>query len=382
MIRSMARKEIVLMLKEKGLFFWLIGMPILFIVLFGSVLNKVDDATITVRYVDLDQSEISRQFIETIGKIEGFELKTDTSRTVEEQIEQIREGKQSSLVVVPKGFGENLASGRQATVTLYRDAASDTSVAPIRAVLQNIALQYREQKLSGALARTGIGEAEVKQILLEPVHIEEAKENGTSFNMVAQVVPGYTVMFVFFIMINMVRRFLQDRDSGMIARLASTKMDAHVYLIGMWIPNVLAVLLQCVVLLAFGHYVYRLPLGDLTAISAIIAALALCGTAFGLALAVTSRSENQGNAITQVIALGGALFGGLWFPLDFLPETMRMIARITPQFWAQKALQDVMVRSADLSLVWPSIAVLTGFAAAALLLALWRFRRFVRTATG
>lgn len=382
MILSIVRKEIALMIREKGLFFWLIVMPMLFIILFGSVLNKTESSVITVHYVDLDRSEISRQFIETIGRVERFKLQTDPTLTVEDQIDKIRTGKLSSLVVVPQGFGDKLQSGKQATVTLYRDTASEASVAPIRAVLQNIALQYRETKLNSALAEAGIGETELKQILLEPVRIEETAENATKFNMVTQVVPGYTVMSVFFIMINMVRRFLQDRDSGMIARLMSTKMRPHVYLIGMWIPNVLAVLVQCAVLLAFGHLVYRLHLGDPAAVAAVIAALALCGTAFGLALSVTVRSENQGIAFTQLIALGGAMFGGLWFPIDFLPEAIRTFAPIVPQYWAHQALQDVMMRAVDPSLIWSSVAVLVGFAAVALLIALWRFRRFVRTAVG
>lgn len=40
MITSFTRKEIQLLLKEKGTFFWLILMPIIFIVVFASVFGN------------------------------------------------------------------------------------------------------------------------------------------------------------------------------------------------------------------------------------------------------------------------------------------------------------------------------------------------------
>src|SRR5699024_817277 len=49
----------------------------------------------------------------------------------------------------------------------------------------------------------------------------------TEQEVILSIVPGYTVMFVFFIMISMVSAFLKDRDHGMIARIASTPLPPH-----------------------------------------------------------------------------------------------------------------------------------------------------------
>jgi ABC-2 type transport system permease protein len=93
------------------------------------------------------------------------------------------------------------------------------------------------------------------------------------------------------------------------------------------------------------------------------------------------RGGNQGRGITMLITMGGAALGGVWFPTDLMPHFAQVIGRFTPQFWAQHGLQDVMIRGANVATVWQSIAVLLAFGLAGLLVALMRFKRFLRTAT-
>ncbi len=68
---------------------------------------------------------------------------------------------------------------------------------------------------------------------------------------ITSIVPGYTVMFVFFVMISMGFSFLQDRDHGMVARLASTPLHPSHYLLGKWAAYFLVVGIQMIVLLLF-----------------------------------------------------------------------------------------------------------------------------------
>jgi ABC-2 type transport system permease protein len=381
MFISIARKELRIMLKEKGTFFWLFILPILFIVLFGSVLGNASDTTVTVHYADEDRSTASQAFLKAVGDIHGFQLQQDESLSVDDQVAKIRDGKLTSLLVIPKGFETQMKSGsQQAGLTLYRDAAADSAVAPIQAVLQNISVQYRETKLTQVLATSGKSDAELKQVLMAPIRIDEEKQNASSISVVSQIVPGYTVMFVFFIMISMVKQFMRDKESGMISRLKSTPMRPIHYLIGMWIPNIVVVLIQSSVLLGFGHFVYDLHLGDVLSLAALVLMLAICGTGFGLALALFARSENQGMGITQLITMGGAVLGGLWFPTEFMPKVMQIIGKFTPQYWAQHGLQDVMVRGAHLSDLLAPLGVLALFALAALGLASMRFKKFMESA--
>jgi ABC-2 type transport system permease protein len=369
------------MLKERGNFFFLILMPILFIVLFGSIFNNLGHSTINVQIVDHDQTKVSKDFINQIDHIKGFKVK-QSSKTTDEQIQLIKDGKLTSLVVLPKGFGEDIKNGqKRALLQFYEDAASSQEVAPIQVILQNISNGYHEQKLSSALLTAGKSQAEVTQIMEPPIKIQDIKESSAHVDAVSQIVPGYTVMFVFFILINMVRRFFKEKESGMVARLRSTPMSPLTYLVGMWIPSLISVLIQCTVLLMFGHYAYGVKLGNVGTIIVIVASLAICGTGLGLALSFLVRGENQGLGITQIITLGGAALSGLWVPFDLLPKFAQAIGRFTPQYWAQQGLVNAMVHGAQIGDVWKSIGVLLAFGMVGLFVASLRFNAFLRDST-
>lgn len=376
---AMVIKELKLMAREKGNFFFLILMPLIFIVVFGSIFNQANSQTLTVSVHDLDQTAASKALIKQIDTIKGFKVTQENHTSVANQVKQIKAGKLSSLVVIDRGFNTGLQNGK-ANLHFYSDAAESSETAPIQAVLKNIVTGYQQQKLAHVLQAHGETEAQIKQTLMAPIQIQSVTENSKHVDFMSQIVPGYTVMFVFFIMNSMVRRFFQEKDSGMIARLQSTPLSPISYLIGMWVPAFLSVIIQCTVLLATGYFFYHLHLGSPLAVTLIVLCLALCGTGLGLCLALVVRSENQGLGITQLLTLGGAIVAGLWFPSDMLPSFAQKIGYFTPQYWAMTSLQDVMIRGYGLSQIWLSLLVLLLIGLAGLAVALLRFKPFLRAA--
>ena len=79
--------------------------------------------------------------------------------------------------------------------------------------------------------------------------------------------------------------------------------------------------------------------------------------------------------------LGGALISGLFISFNMLPPSVQTIGYLTPQYWAQTATQSIMLRGADLSAVLMNIVVLLAFGLVGLIIALLRFKRFIRFAT-
>ncbi|MDK8181352.1 ABC transporter permease [Paenibacillus sp. UMB4589-SE434] len=380
MIRSIFIKETQLLLKDKGTFFWLFVLPILFIVMFSSIFGNAGTTTYTIRYYDADGTKESNQFIETLARIKGFELAADKEKSLADQIQAVRDGKQTSVLVIPQGYSQRLLGSGTAEVELHRDAAGDAATAPVAAVLDSVTKQYQEHKLRVALKETGQSQTGIDSLLAAPIQVKDIKENVAKANPVTQIVPGYTVMFVFFIMITMIHNFLRDRDSGMVSRLKGTPLKPHQYLIGMWLPNMMVVLIQSTVLLTFGFIVYGLHLGDLLAVAAVVISLSICATGIGLMLSMLVNSVNTGVAIVQIIAMGGAIVGGLWFPYDFLPKAVQWIGLFTPQYWAQRGMQDVMIRGVHLDGVWITILILLAFGLAGLAVATASFNRFAAKA--
>ncbi|RXZ79893.1 ABC transporter permease [Paenibacillaceae bacterium] len=377
MIQSIVQKELLLVLKDKGSFFWLFVLPVAFIVIFSSIFGSAGSSqTYKINYYDADQTAQSQQFIATLQAVPGFELVTNTDDELDKQLVRIKDGKQSSLLVIPAGYEEQLSSGAAAEVELYRDAADDAAAAPVAAVLEGVAKGYQEMKLKAGLQELLQSDEQVNALLAPSLVVKEIKENAQTADPSAQITPGYTVMFVFFIMITMISNFMRERNSGMLSRLQGTPMKAYHYLIGMWIPNIIVVVIQSTVLLTFGKLVYGLEIGNVFAIGSLVIALAICATGMGLMLSMLVSSENMGIALVQVIAMGGAIVGGLWFPYEFLPKVIQTIGQFTPQYWALRGMQDVIVRGATIGGVWMHLAILLGFGLICLLIASLRFRNF------
>ncbi|WP_136608029.1 ABC transporter permease [Paenibacillus dokdonensis] len=377
-MKAMIIKELRLIGKDRRSFIFLLLMPIIFIVMFGSVFNQTDGSSITLRTIDQDQSAASKALIGQMQSI--MDVKQLPADNLNEQLDKIKQGQFSSMLVIPSGFENSMKEGQAANIKLYQDPASQTETAPIQAILGSISSQYREQKLTTMLMANGESKAQAEAALASPIHIENVSASADHFNMIDQVVPGMTVMFVFFIMITMARRFFEEKKTGLLSRIRTTRIKPLHYLIGMWFPFVLTVIAQCMILFAFGHLVYGLRLGDIAALSAVVLCLSIAGTGIGLGLSFLVPGEGAAMVITQIISMGGAMLGGLWVPSYLLPQTVQTVGHFLPQFWAQHSLQDIIAHGAHLSDIWGSALILLTFGLAGLTIALIRLPGFLRSA--
>ena len=199
---------------------------------------------------------------------------------------------------------------------------------------------------------------------------------------ILSIVPGYVVMFVFFIMITMTESFLKDQKIGMVARVASTPLSTKFYLLGKWMPYMYIVFIQVIVLLLFGKLVYDIPLEQPVHLLILSILLTFKVTGLGLALAVIVKTSNMGIALTQVVALGGAVLGGLWMPIDLMPDFLQTISRFLPQYWAHQAFQDAMAGSLQTVDFLQASLILSGFGLAGFIIALVYYPNFLKRARG
>ncbi|MBW3114649.1 MULTISPECIES: ABC transporter permease [Bacillaceae] len=211
------------------------------------------------------------------------------------------------------------------------------------------------------------------------VSIFSGDENTSYKEVVTQIIPGYTIMFAFYIMISMVIGFVKDRDKGMVARIASTPLPIKDYFIGKWIPFMMIVLIQIAVLFCFGVVVYDLPLGDPLALISISLSLAFIVTGWGMALSVLVKTENMGIAMTQIVALGGAMLGGLWLPVELMPEFMQSISKVLPQYWAIEGYKEIILEGGSVADVFFNISILIFSGAVGGMIAIARYPRFLRS---
>lgn len=371
---SLIIKEFKLRLKEKKTYVLMIILPLLFIVLMGSTL-KTDNFTFNIHYTDLDGTQTSKNLIASFENIKRFEL-TDEAN-VNDAINNVRNNKFPVYFVIPKGFEQDIDSGKQPQIFVYYDPLSTTGQTFL-STFDSIEKSIHQNKINKYVKIMAGNEADF--VLKQPFIINIEETVSSNDNGIAQVISGYTVMFAFFIMTIMAQSFFKDRESGMLARLTSTPMKKHEYMVGMWVPNYIIVLIQVTLLYAFGHFYYKMSLGNLPALIMITLLLAFVGTALGLLLIFLSENQQTVMMLAQIVILGGAILGGLLFSTDILPPMVQKLSMLFPQYWIQKSYISIFGQGASLFNIWKNVVILFAMGVVFSVLAYFGYNRFFEKA--
>lgn len=196
----------------------------------------------------------------------------------------------------------------------------------------------------------------------------------------SQIIPGFNVFFSFFIIISIVFSFVKDRDKGLVARLASTNITTTQFFIGKCIPFIMIVFAQLIILTVMGIFGYNMPLEHPVIYSLIILFLAIMVTLWGAAISVFSKTENYGLVMTQLIAFGGAVFGGLWFPFETLPTIIQTIGKVFPQYWVHQSLISTSTGDFNTKIIVVSFIFLIIYSLVGLFIALLGYKKFLKEA--
>jgi ABC-2 type transport system permease protein len=188
------------------------------------------------------------------------------------------------------------------------------------------------------------------------------------------LVPSYTVMFAFFLVLSVGWLFVAERKHGTLVRLRAAPLTRAQILMGKLLPCLAVSLLQGVFLLAAGRVIFGMTWG---ARPELLLPLVACTSfaAVGLSVLVASvaRTETQVAVYgTLVVLVLGGVSGSL-MPRDLMPEQMKTASLVTPHAWALDAYAQLLASpTPDVSAVLTSCAALLGFGALFTLIAWWR----------
>ncbi len=372
---SLITKEFKLRLKEKKTYFLMIILPILFIILMGSTL-QTDNFTFNIHCTDLDGTQASKSIVTSFNKIKGFEITNEAN--VNDAVNNVKSNKYPVYFVIPKGFEQDISSGKQPQILIYYDPLSTTGQAFL-STFDSIEKSMQQSKIDQYVKNMAGNGADA--ILKQSFTIKTEETVSSNNNGITQIISGYTVMFAFFIITIMTQSFFKDRESGMLARLTGTPLKKHEYMIGMWVPNYVIVLIQVTLLYAFGHFYYNLPLGNLPALIVITLLLAFVGTALGLLLTFISENQPTVVMLNQIVILGGAAISGLWFSTDILPPIVQKIAMFFPQYWIEKSYVSIFGQGANLFNIWENAVIILAMGIIFFVFAYFEYNKFFEKAT-
>ncbi len=278
--------------------------------------------------------------------------------------------------------------GRSGLAVMTKDAASSTKGAvsaivayQVRDVVEPILLSRERVWTPAERAQRDVRRllASVERMRTEPpaeLAPPKKRTGGGTNEAYQELVPSYTVMFVFFLVNLMARSFLNERELGTMRRLRIAPITGWSILAGKTVPFLIVSLLQTAALFLSGRLLFGMSWGSNPwLLLPVIFATSCAATGLGLLIATLVKSDSQVSAYatTAVIILAG--ISGCFMPRKWLPDVMQEISLATPHAWALIAYDQILSNPVpDLGEVWKCVGVLLAFAAGFFLLGGLRFR--------
>jgi ABC-2 type transport system permease protein len=190
---------------------------------------------------------------------------------------------------------------------------------------------------------------------------------------VTQAIPGFTVMFTYYVVVLLGISHFREHAWGAWTLTRVSGLSRPTLILGIAAPYYLLGVLQVWIMLGLGWVFLGLPMrGSLAGLVLLI--LALQTTTVGLAFVLMNLTSSLSTMLqtSQLLALSLGAVSGAIMPISTMPAWARVVARVTPQYWALEGIKGVLEGS-RLVAVLPHVCVLVGMGAALLTLGAWGF---------
>jgi ABC-2 type transport system permease protein len=381
---AIAWVELVRLLRDRSNLFFVLVLPLLLVVLIGAqfggsmdsqigVVGAEGDPAVDAVVADLE----ARDGITTVAYDDRDTLLDAVSRNL-----------LSAGLVLPGGFGEQLRAGEPVEVAFI--AQPDAGSASLRAVVE-AALAEPAAIASATVAAaegTGVAPAELEataQDLRERLPRVEVTTDAVGGDELAQEFAGLgqfdlgastqLVLFTFLTAMTGSAALIQTRKLGVATRMASTPTPIPAILGGQAAGRIAVALFQALYIIVTTLLLFGVNWGSPLATGAVVLLFAVAAGAAGMLIGSIADNDAQAGGLGVGLGIGLAALGGSMLPLEFYPPGMRLVAAVTPHYWANQAMADIVRRDATIVDVLPQLAMLAVFCVVLLGLATWRLYR-------
>jgi ribosome-dependent ATPase len=309
----------------------LAGTMILMLVIAYGISLDVEHLSFAV--LDRDQTTVSNNYaLQFIGSPRYF-VEHAPIRDYADLDRRMRSGELALAIEIPPDFGRNLDRGRTPQIGAWIDGANPTRAETIRSYVQIVTSQWLTKR--AALHISGVSSEKTPGASPEgaPATIEIRYRYNPDVQSLPAMVPAVIPLLLMMIPAMLASlSVVREKELGSIVNLYVTPVTRLEFLLGKQLPYVAIAMVNFVLLVLMGIWLFGVPLkGSFFALAVATLLYVNAATGFGLLISSFTRSQIAAIFGTAILTLIPAMqFCGVLDPVSSLEGVGKLVGEIYP----------------------------------------------------
>jgi ABC-2 type transport system permease protein len=325
--------------KSPGALVMMFILPGLFGWIFGGIALESGQTKPVVEVV-MNEEEHNAEIFNLLKKNEDYQW---NKATLQEAKEHVEEQDTVAAIVIPTNIQQKVMEKQPLFDVILRSKTEDYLALELH--LQGTAnliirvFQTVEENDAATLPDLLEAVATSKGVAIEKQTIQNDDNSTVEINL---MFVGFAIMFMMFGLSGAASTILDERIGGTWGRLMVTPAHRLQISLGYLIAYFLMGWIQFALLMVAVNLLFDTTWGNLTYMIPFASLVILCVVGFGLMIAGIVKTKQQAGAIGTVLIVSTCMLGGVYWPIDLVPEFMQKISLAVPQSWAMSGFKEII----------------------------------------
>ena len=169
---------------------------------------------------------------------------------------------------------------------------------------------------------------------------------------------------------------VRERERGTLEALIVSPLRRWELMLGKIVPNVLMAYAQMTFALAFGVWLFDIPVRGSLPLLYFLSLFFIMGTlGLGILLSTIAKTQQQAMQMSYFIFIPSIYLSGVLFPLEGMPPLAKAVAYVIPLTYYLQILRGIILKGIGISYLWTQLLVLTAIGTVLISASILRFRK-------
>jgi ABC-2 type transport system permease protein len=358
------RKELRQIVRDRRTLLIVVFVPAFFLLIYGYALN-FDIRHIRLAVEDRDATPQSRALVSAFVNSGYFDLAGFVYAPADaERLLDVNAAR--AVLVIPEGFGRDMASGRQTPVQVLISGDNANTATTVMA--------YSASVLRTAGGTLGPGTI----AMAPPVAVEPRIWYNPELRSTLFLIPG---LIAYIAMITAVTStalsIVREKEYGTMEQVRMAPIGTFPFIVGKTIPYFVISLVSAALIILASMVLFGLPMrGNWLSLLAALSLFLVGALGTGLLISTVSETQQLAFQLALLVSLlPTIMLSGFIFPVASMPPALQAITYLVPARYFLVALRGIVLKGSPLAHLLAPLAALAVYALATLVLASVRLAR-------